>query len=185
MTKMKGGLALAKQKEKVKIIPLGGLGEVGKNMTVFEYKNEIIVVDSGMGFPSDEMYGIDLVIPDLSYLIKHKNKVKGIVLTHGHEDHIGALPFLLKEINVPVYATRLTLGLVEYKLKEHGILDSTQLQVVHAKDIVKFGEFSVEFIQSGHSIADSMALAITCDDITIVHTGDFKLDFNPIDDKLM
>ena len=108
---------MANQKEKVKIIPLGGLGEVGKNMTVFEYKNEVIVVDSGMGFPDEEMYGIDLVIPDLSYLIRNKNKVKGIVLTHGHEDHIGALPYLLKEINVPVYASRLTLGLVEYKLR--------------------------------------------------------------------
>jgi len=176
---------LANQKEKVKIIPLGGLGEVGKNMTVFEYKNEVIVVDSGMGFPDEEMYGIDLVIPDLSYLIRNKNKVKGIVLTHGHEDHIGALPYLLKEINVPVYASRLTLGLVEYKLREHGILDHTQLKVVQAKDVVKFNEFSVEFIQSSHSIADSMALAIKCGDITIVHTGDFKLDFNPIDDKVM
>ncbi len=176
---------MANQKEKVKIIPLGGLGEVGKNMTVFEYKNEVIVVDSGMGFPDEEMYGIDLVIPDLSYLIRNKNKVKGIVLTHGHEDHIGALPYLLKEINVPVYASRLTLGLVEYKLREHGILDHTQLKVVQAKDVVKFNEFSVEFIQSSHSIADSMALAIKCGDITIVHTGDFKLDFNPIDDKVM
>ena len=158
---------------------------MGKNMTVFEYKNEVIVVDSGMGFPDEEMYGIDLVIPDLSYLIRNKNKVKGIVLTHGHEDHIGALPYLLKEINVPVYASRLTLGLVEYKLREHGILDHTQLKVVQAKDVVKFNEFSVEFIQSSHSIADSMALAIKCGDITIVHTGDFKLDFNPIDDKVM
>ena len=111
--------------------------------------------------------------------------MKGIVLTHGHEDHIGALPYLLKEINVPVYASRLTLGLVEYKLREHGILDHTQLKVVQAKDVVKFNEFSVEFIQSSHSIADSMALAIKCGDITIVHTGDFKLDFNPIDDKVM
>jgi ribonuclease J len=176
---------LANKKEKIKIIPLGGLGEVGKNITVFEYKNDIIVVDTGVGFPDEEMYGIDLVIPDLTYLIKNKSRVKGIILTHGHEDHIGALPYLLKEINVPVFATRLTLGLVELKLKEHAILDISDLRVVKAKDIIQVGEFSIEFIRTSHSIADSVALAIKCEDMTIVHTSDFKIDFTPIDDKVM
>ncbi len=176
---------MANKKEKIKIIPLGGLGEVGKNITVFEYKNDIIVVDTGVGFPDEEMYGIDLVIPDLTYLIKNKSRVKGIILTHGHEDHIGALPYLLKEINVPVFATRLTLGLVELKLKEHAILDISDLRVVKAKDIIQVGEFSIEFIRTSHSIADSVALAIKCEDMTIVHTSDFKIDFTPIDDKVM
>lgn len=182
---MKGGLALAKQKEKLKVIPLGGLGEVGKNMTIFEYKNDIIIVDSGLRFPDDDMYGIDMVIPDLSYIIKNRNKIRGIVLTHGHEDHIGALPYLLKEVNVPVYATKLTLGLVENKLKEHGILRNSNLKVVKAKDVIQIGEFSVEFIHVSHSIADSVALAIKCEVATVVHTGDFKIDYTPIDNKVM
>lgn len=182
---VKGGLALAKQKEKLKIIPLGGLGEVGKNMTVFEYKNDILIVDSGLRFPDDDMYGIDIVIPDLSYIIKNKNKVKGVILTHGHEDHIGALPYLLKEINVPVYATKLTLGLIENKLKEHGILKSSDLRVVNAKDIIQIGEFSVEFIHTSHSMADSVALAIKCEETTVVHTSDFKVDYTPIDDRVI
>lgn len=176
---------MAKQKEKLKIIPLGGLGEVGKNMTVFEYKNDILVVDSGMGFPDDEMFGIDIVIPDLSYLMKNKNKVRGVVLTHGHEDHIGSLPYFLKEINVPVYGTRLTLGLVENKLKEHGLLKSSDLRIINAKDIVEIGGFNVEFIHTSHSIADSVALAIKCEVATVVHTSDFKIDYNPIDDKVI
>lgn len=176
---------MAKQKEKLKVIPLGGLGEIGKNMTVFEYKNDILVVDCGMGFPTDEMFGVDIVIPDLSYLIKNKNKVRGVVLTHGHEDHIGSLPYFLKEVNVPIYGTRLTLGLVENKLKEHGLLKSTDLRVVNAKDIVQIGEFNVEFIHTSHSLADSVALAIKCDVATVVHTGDFKIDYTPIDDKVI
>ena len=176
---------MSNKKEKLKVIPLGGLGEIGKNITVFEYKNDIIVVDTGVKFPDEEMYGIDLVIPDLTYLIKNKSRVKGIILTHGHEDHIGAVPYLLKEINVPVYATRLTLGLVELKLKEHAILDISDLRVVKAKDIIQLGVFSIEFIRTSHSIADSVALAIKCDDLTIVHTSDFKIDFTPIDDKVI
>ncbi|SJZ38573.1 ribonuclease J [Garciella nitratireducens] len=176
---------MAKQKEKLKVIPLGGLGEVGKNMTIFEYKNDIIIVDSGLRFPDDDMYGIDMVIPDLSYIIKNRNKIRGIVLTHGHEDHIGALPYLLKEVNVPVYATKLTLGLVENKLKEHGILRNSNLKVVKAKDVIQIGEFSVEFIHVSHSIADSVALAIKCEVATVVHTGDFKIDYTPIDNKVM
>lgn len=182
---MKGGLALAKQKEKLKIIPLGGLGEVGKNMTVFEYKNDILIVDSGLRFPDDDMYGIDIVIPDLSYVIKNKNKVRGVILTHGHEDHIGALPYFLKEINVPVYGTKLTLGLVKNKLEEHGILKRSDLRVVNAKDIIQIGEFSVEFIHTNHSMADSVALAIKCEETTIVHTSDFKVDYTPIDDRVI
>jgi ribonuclease J len=182
---MKGGLALAKQKEKLKVIPLGGLGEVGKNITVFQYKEDILVVDCGLSFPDEEMYGIDIVIPDITYLIRNKNNVKGIVLTHGHEDHIGALPYLLKEVNVPVYGSRLTLGLLENKLKEHGILKSCDLRVVHAEERIDVGPFNVEFIRSGHSIADAFALAIKCEVATVVHTGDFKIDYTPIDDKVI
>ncbi|MDF2673303.1 MAG: ribonuclease [Clostridiales bacterium] len=168
------------KKDKVKIIPLGGMDEIGKNMTVIEYKNEIIIIDCGMSFPDEEMYGIDIVIPDIAYLLKHKDKVKGIVLTHGHEDHIGALPYFLKQLNVPVYGTRLTLGIVETKLVEHGILNDCQLKVVKQKDIVDFGEMKVEFIRNTHSIADSCSLAIHTPVGVIIHTGDFKVDYTPI-----
>lgn len=173
------------KKEKLKIIPLGGVGEIGKNMTVIEYKNEIIVVDCGLMFPSEEMYGVDIVIPDISYLLKQKDKVKAIVLTHGHEDHIGALPYVLKQLNVPVYGTRLTLGIVESKLKEHGILESCDLRVVKPKDVITFGDISVEFIKNCHSIADSCSLAIRTPLGVIIHTGDFKIDYTPIDGEVM
>ncbi|MCR1897959.1 ribonuclease J [Irregularibacter muris] len=176
---------MANQKEKLKVIPLGGLGEIGKNITIFEYKNDIIIVDCGLSFPDEEMYGIDLVIPDFTYLIKNKNRVKSVVLTHGHEDHIGALPYLLKEVNVPVYGTRLTLGLLENKLKEHGLLRSSDLRIVKPKDEVQMGGFKVEFIRTGHSIADSVALAIKCEVATVVHTGDFKIDYTPIDEQVI
>lgn len=169
------------KKEKLKIIPLGGLGEIGKNMTVIEYKNDIIVIDCGQMFPEEEMLGIDIVIPDITYLIKNKEKFRAIVLTHGHEDHIGALPYVLKQINIPVYGTRLTLGLVENKLKEHGLLKDVELKCVRPKDVVKFGDLNVEFIKTSHSIADSVALAIHSPAGVVVHTGDFKIDYTPID----
>ncbi|MFR6437329.1 MAG: MBL fold metallo-hydrolase, partial [Peptoniphilaceae bacterium] len=151
-----------KYKEKLRIIPLGGMREVGKNMTVIEYKDEIIVVDCGMTFPEDDMPGIDIVIPDIQYLIKNKQKIKGIVITHGHEDHIGAVPYVLKQINVPVYGTKLTLALLENKLKEHRLLRSTKMVNVSYKQPVKIGKFfEVEWVQVNHSIPDAAALAIT------------------------
>ena len=170
---------------KVKIIPLGGFGEIGKNITAIEYKDEIIVIDCGLAFPEVEMYGVDLVIPDITYLINNKEKVKGIVLTHGHEDHIGALPYVLKELNVPVYGTRLTLGLVEIKLKEHGILSNCTLRPVKAGEVLKTENLHVEFIRNSHSIADSCSLAIHTPLGTIVHTGDFKVDYTPIDGEVI
>jgi len=169
------------KKEKLKIIPLGGVGEIGKNMTVIEYKNDIIVIDCGMMFPEEEMLGIDIVIPDITYLLKNKDKFHSIILTHGHEDHIGALPYILKQINVPVYGTRLTLGLVENKLKEHGLLKDVELKCIKPKDIVKIGDMNVEFIKTSHSIADSVALAVHTPVGIVVHTGDFKIDYHPID----
>lgn len=169
------------KKEKLKIIPLGGLGEIGKNMTVVEYKGDLIVIDCGMMFPEEEMLGIDIVIPDITYLIKNRDKFRAIILTHGHEDHIGALPYVLKQVNVPVYGTRLTLGLVENKLKEHGILKDVDLRCVKPKDTIKLGDIEVEFIKTSHSIADSVALAIKTPVGNIIHTGDFKIDYTPID----
>jgi len=174
---------VARKPAKIKVIPLGGLNEIGKNMIAFEYKEDIIVVDCGLSFPEDEMLGIDLVIPDITYLIKNKDKVRGIVLTHGHEDHIGALPYVLKKLNVPVYGTKLTLGLVENKFKEHKINNIVKTQIVKAGEEVKLGEFRVEFIKTSHSIADSVCLAIHTTLGTIVHTGDFKIDYTPIDDE--
>ncbi len=166
---------------KLKVIPLGGLHEIGKNITAFEYEDEIIIVDCGVAFPQDDMLGIDLVIPDFSYLMSNKEKVKGIFITHGHEDHIGSLPYFLKELNVPIYGTRLTIGLIEAKLREHNILNSVERNNVEAGAVVKIGKhFKVEFIHSNHSIADSVAFAITTPVGVIVHTGDFKIDFTPI-----
>jgi ribonuclease J len=170
-----------KHTKKLKIIPLGGLGEIGKNITVLEYDQDIIVVDCGMAFPEDEMLGVDLVLPDTTYLTKNLDKVKGIVVTHGHEDHIGALPYVLKEINVPVYGTRLTLGLVENKLEEHRMLSRCKLETVHQGQIIDLGAFKVEFIRSNHSIADTVALAIHTPVGVVVHTADFKIDHTPID----
>ena len=169
----------------LKLIPLGGVNEIGKNMTLLEYGNDIIVIDCGVSFPEEEMLGIDLVIPDITYLLKNKEKVRGIVITHGHEDHIGALPYVLKELNVPVYGTRLTLGLIENKLKEHSLDKKVKLHCVKAGDKVKFGVFKVEMIRTSHSIADALALAIHTPVGVIVHTGDFKIDFTPIDGQVI
>ena len=166
--------------EKLKIISLGGLNEIGKNLTVYEYGGDIIVVDVGMGFPDDDMYGIDVVIPDFTYLIKNRDKIRGIFLTHGHEDHIGSIPYLLRSINVPIYATRMTAGLVRLKLEEHHLADKTKLITCEAGEVVKAGKFSVEFIHVNHSIADAVAFAIKTPIGTVVHTGDFKIDPTPI-----
>ncbi len=171
--------------QKLKIIPLGGLNEIGKNLTVFEFGNDIVVLDCGMAFPDDNMPGIDMVIPDISYLEKHRDKIRGIVLTHGHEDHIGAIPYFLKKINVPIYGTRLTLGLVECKLKEHHLLSKTKLVRVKSGDVVKLGAFKAEFIHTNHSIADAVAIAIHTPLGIVVHSGDFKIDSTPIEGSMM
>ena len=174
------------KKSNLKIIPLGGLHEIGKNITVFEYEDEIIVVDCGISFPEDDMLGVDLVIPDVTYLVKNQEKIKGMVITHGHEDHIGGIPYFLKQINVPIYATRLTAGLISNKLEEHKLLRSTDMHIVNQGDTIKLGNnFTVEFIRSSHSIPDSVMLAITTPAGTILHTGDFKVDYTPIDGQIM
>ena len=173
------------EKAKVKIIPLGGLNEIGKNMTAIEYKNDIVIIDCGLKFPDEDMFGIDVVIPDITYLLKHKDKVSGIFLTHGHEDHIGALPYVLKQLNVPVYGTKLTLGIVQSKLKEHNLLSKTELITVKPRDVVRLNSVSVEFIKTNHSIADSVAIAIHTPLGAVLHTGDFKVDYTPIDGEPM
>ena len=173
-----------KNTNKVKVMALGGLNEIGKNMTVIEYKDEIVVIDAGLSFPEDEMLGVDIVIPDITYLLKNRDKVKGIFITHGHEDHIGALPYILKKIDVPVYGTRLSIGLIEVKLKEHK-LNNAKLNVVTPKQIVKLKNISVEFIKNNHSIPGSCSLAIHTEQGVIFHTGDFKIDLTPIDGDVM
>ena len=184
INKVAKGTVLMRE-EKVKIISLGGLGEIGKNITVFECDDEIIVVDCGIAFPDEEMYGVDLIIPDISYLKNNVKKIKGIFLTHGHEDHIGSLPYVLKEVNVPIYGTKLTIGIVKTKLEEHNLLSEVKLHNVEAGDIIKFDKFKVEFIRNTHSIADSCSLAIFTPVGTILHTGDFKIDYTPIDGETM
>ena len=173
------------EKAKVKIIPLGGLNEIGKNMTAIEYKNDIVIIDCGLKFPDEDMFGIDVVIPDITYLLKHRDKVSGIFLTHGHEDHIGALPYVLKQLNVPVYGTKLTLGIVQSKLKEHNLLSATELITVKPRDVVRLNSVSVEFIKTNHSIADSVAIAVHTPLGAVLHTGDFKVDYTPIDGEPM
>ena len=170
----------AKQTPKLRIIPLGGLEQIGMNITAFEYDDSIIVVDCGLAFPEDDMFGIDLVIPDVTYLEENIDKVKGFVITHGHEDHIGALPYILKKINVPVYATRLTMGIIEHKLTEHEMMEVTRRHVVSFGQTVNLGRFRVEFIKTNHSIVDAAALAIYSPVGIIVHTGDFKVDYTPV-----
>ena len=171
--------------EKLKIIPLGGLNEIGKNMTAYEYGGEIIVVDCGMAFPGDDMYGIDCVIPDVTYLIKNKSRLRGLFITHGHEDHIGAIPYVLKQVNIPIYCTRLTAGLIKLKLQEHGLVSSTKLITVESGMTIRSGKFQVEFIHVNHSIPDSVAFAIHTRMGTVVHTGDFKIDSTPIDGEVI
>ena len=165
---------------KLKIIPLGGLEQIGMNITAFEFEDSIIVVDCGLSFPEDDMYGIDLVIPDVSYLEENIQKVKGFIITHGHEDHIGALPYVLKKVNVPIYATKLTIAIIENKLKEHNLLKTTKRKVVKFGQHINLGNFRIEFIKTNHSISDASALAIYSPVGTIVHTGDFKVDYTPV-----
>ncbi len=173
------------ERAKVRIIPLGGINEIGKNITAIEYKEDIVVIDCGLKFPDDDMFGIDIVIPDVSYLIKNKDRVRGIFLTHGHEDHIGALPYVLKQLNVPIYGTKLTLGIVETKLREHGLLSTTELVTIKPRDTIKLNNVSVEFIKTNHSIADSVAIAVHTPLGAVLHTGDFKIDYTPIDGEIM
>ena len=190
-TRMPRGSRNTKSKEKdfdfkkpnLKIIPLGGLEEIGNNMTIFEYDNDIIIVDCGLEFPTDDMLGVDLVIPDVTYLERNIDKIRGLVITHGHEDHIGAIPYTLKKVNIPIYATRLTMGLIENKLEEHKLLRSTEMHVVEAGSTINLGKFKVEFIRSCHSIPDSVMLAINTPVGTIMHTGDFKIDYTPINSE--
>ena len=177
--------ATARQKHKLKVSPLGGMEEIGKNMTVFEYGENIIVIDCGLAFPEDEMLGIDLVIPDITYLEKNGEKIRGIILTHGHEDHIGALPYVLKRLQVPVYGTELTLALVENKLLEHDMIEKADLRIVRQGQTIQMGPFKVEFIRSTHSIADAVALAIDTPVGMVFHTGDFKIDQTPIEGEPM
>ena len=176
-----GGVNLKKENNsKLKIIPLGGLEQIGMNITAFEYEDSIIVVDCGLAFPEDDMLGIDLVIPDVSYLKDNIEKVKGFIITHGHEDHIGALPYVLKDLNFPVYATKLTMGIIENKLKEHNLIRGTRRKVVRHGQSINLGQFRIEFIKTNHSIADASALAIYSPAGIVVHTGDFKVDYTPV-----
>ena len=174
---------MAKTQNKIQIIPLGGLGEIGKNMTVFRYGEDIILIDAGLMFPEDDMLGIDLVIPDFTYLVENKDKVKGIFLTHGHEDHIGALPYVLKQVDVPVYGTALTLGILQGRLKENGV-NSSKLHVIKPGDKITAGAFKLDFIRVNHSIPDAIAIAINTPIGTIIHTGDFKIDHTPVDGQV-
>ena len=174
-----------KKSKKIRVIPLGGLHEIGKNLTVFEYGNDVVILDCGMAFPDDDMLGVDIVIPDITYLHKVADKIRGIVLTHGHEDHIGAIPYVLKEFNVPIYGTRLTLGILKNKLKEHGLLRSAKLNTLEAGESVRLGEFQAEFIHTNHSIADAVAIALHTPAGVILHTGDFKIDPTPIDGDMI
>ena len=165
---------------KLSVIPLGGLEQIGLNITAFRYEDSIIVVDCGLAFPADDMLGIDLVIPDITYLLENQDKVKGFVITHGHEDHIGALPYILKQLNVPIYATRLTMGIIENKLEEHGLLHDTKRKVIKFGHSINLGQFRVEFIKTNHSIVDAAALAIHSPAGCVIHTGDFKVDYTPV-----
>ena len=183
-TKTKSGYP-KKKIDKLRITPLGGLGEIGKNLTLYEYENDMFIVDCGMTFPDEDTPGIDIVIPDFSYLVKNQDRIKGLVVTHGHEDHIGAIPYLLKNFNVPIYATRLTIGLIEGKLREQKLLGNAILNTVEPSTTIKLGAFSVEFIHVNHSIPGAVALAIRCPAGLVVHTGDFKIDTTPIDDNVI
>ena len=182
---MKNNKTAKERGSKLRIISLGGLAEIGKNMTVFEYGDDMVVIDAGMGFPDDEMLGVDLVIPDISYLVKNADKIRGILITHGHEDHIGAIPYVLSQINVPIYGTRLSLGIIEGKLDENPPPFEPELYTVEAGDVINLGVFKAEFVHVNHSIADASAISLKTPMGTIFHTGDFKLDVSPIDGKMM
>ncbi len=183
--KRKSSVKSIEPQKPIKIIPLGGLGEIGKNITLYEYDGEMFLVDCGMSFPDEEMPGIDIVIPDFSYILENKDKIKALFVTHGHEDHISGIPYLLRDFNIPIYATRLTIGLIAGKLKEHRLLADAKLNTVKAGSKIKLGKFTVEFIHVNHSIPDSVGFAITCDTGTVIHTGDFKIDTTPIDDYVI
>ena len=174
-----------KENSKLRVISLGGLGEIGKNLTVIEYANDIIIIDCGLGFPDEDMLGIDLVIPDVTYLEENRDRIRGLFLTHGHEDHIGAIPYVLRQINPPIYGTRLTLGILKNKLAEHTLPSKPDLRCVEAGDTVKLGTFSIEFIHVNHSIADACALAIGTPVGTVIHSGDLKIDVTPIDGEMI
>lgn len=171
--------------EHIRIAFLGGMNEIGKNMTVYEYAGDMFIVDCGLAFPGAELLGVDSVIPDFTYVEKNADKIKGLLITHGHEDHIGAIPYLLKKINIPIYSTRLTIGLIKGKLKEHGLLDKAKLHEINPSDKIKLGKFTVEFIHVNHSIPDAVGLAISCAGGTVIHTGDFKIDTTPVDGDMI
>ena len=173
------------EKEKVRVSFLGGMNEIGKNMTLFEYKNDMFIVDCGLAFPSTELLGVDLVIPDFTHIINNQERIKGIIITHGHEDHIGGLAYLLKQVNVPVYATKLTIGLIKGKLEEHGLLSSAKLVEINPRDNITLGAFNIELIHVNHSIPDAVGLAIRCPAGIIIHTGDFKVDTTPVDGDMI
>lgn len=174
-----------KAQEGVKVAFLGGMNEIGKNMTVYEYGDDMFIVDCGLAFPGTELLGVDSVIPDFSYIEQNIDKVRGLIITHGHEDHIGGIPYLLKKFNIPIYSTRLTIGLIKGKLKEHGLLNKAKLHEINPSDVVKLGKFSVEFIHVNHSIPDAVGLAISSPMGVIVHTGDFKIDTTPVDGDMI
>src|SRR5579875_2232996 len=180
---MYGGASLAKGKSRLSIVPMGGVGEIGKNMTLYWYGNDMIVVDAGLKFPEEDMLGIDIVIPDITFLLENKEKIRGIFLTHGHEDHIGGLPYVLKSLNVPVYGTRLTLGLVENKLKEHGLLETAKLNKMDGNTVIHAGAFDISLFYVNHSIPDTNGFAIETPEGLVVHTGDFKFDNTPVDGR--
>ena len=175
----------SRKAEHIKIAFLGGMNEIGKNMTVYEYDGDMFIVDCGLAFPGAELLGVDSVIPDFTFVEENADKIKGLLVTHGHEDHIGGIPYLLKKINVPIYSTRLTIGLIKGKLKEHGLLDKAKLHEVNPSDKIKFGKFTVEFIHVNHSIPDAVGLAVSCQGGTIIHTGDFKIDTTPVDGDMI
>ncbi len=172
---------MAKTKHKLRIIPLGGVEEIGKNMTAVEYGNDIVIIDCGSMFPNEDLYGIDLVIPDTSYLEKNADKIRAFIISHGHEDHIGAIPYVFQKINAPIFCTRLTQALIENKLKEHNMPNKIKINCIKPKDVVRIGCFSIEFIKTNHSIAGAVAMAIATPVGTIIHTGDFKVDYTPVD----